>query len=145
MTIETVNVSSTELSPAQIVAIITEIIETEELVLKSLNLSVNILSSLSPHLLAEAVCRLEESHLERTRLNCNHLERIFKQISQEEKLTLKSLNLSWNDISPVAASQLRPILRLVEVCLRRTNLTEEQFLATIKKIKLNIKNITPVS
>ena len=124
--IETVNVSSTELSSPQLTTIMTEIIETEELVLRSLNLSVNILSSLPPDLLSAAVCKLEESQLERTRLSCKHIERILQQISQEEKLTLKCLNLSWNDISSLAPSQLRAILRLRDVYLRRTNLTEEQ-------------------
>ena len=124
--IETVNASSTELSNSQLLEIMTEILETPELVLKSLNLSVNILSSLPPHLLSHAVCKLEESQLERTRLSCNHIERILQQISQEEELTLKSLNLSWNDISTVAPFQLRAILRLTDVYLRRTNLREEQ-------------------
>ena len=130
--IETVKVSSTELTNLQLTNIMTEITETEEVALKSLDLSVNILSSLSPHLLAAAVCKLEESQLERTRLNWKHLENILQQISQQDKLTLKCLDLSWNDLSPLAPSTLRPILRVNDVSLRRTNLTEEQLEVLMK-------------
>ena len=85
-------------------------------------------------ILAVAVCRLEEVQLERVRLHQHHFKEILQQVRVTENLTLRSLNLSWNDISAVP-SGLEALAKLREVHLRRTNLTWDHLESVLEGLR----------
>ena len=88
-----IGLMDTEITDEQKVALLTAIGEVGDIKLKELDLSLNDLSSVEPHILASAVDRLYMVSLEDTNLNIDQFISIF--LYQDEESKLKTLSL-WD-------------------------------------------------
>ena len=98
---------------------------TEDSQLKSLDISINDLSSVEPRLLARAVKNLETQNVESGRLTTEQTESIFAAISEDSQL--KSLDISKNDLSSVDPELLAKTIKILETLnVKCGRLTREQ-------------------
>ena len=85
--------------------------------IKILDVEGNILTQLDPQILADAVCKLEDSNLNYTKLTALQIKAIFTAISSKKNIPLKALNIGHNEM------QVRPELLSAAVTkLERLNL-----------------------
>ena len=85
--------------------------------IKILDVEGNILTQLDPQILADAVCKLEDSNLNYTKLTALQIKAIFTAISSKKNIPLKALNIAHNEM------QVRPELLSAAVTkLERLNL-----------------------
>ena len=85
--------------------------------IKILDVEGNILTQLDPQILADAVCKLEDSNLNYTKLTASQVKAIFTAISSKKNIPLKALNIGHNEM------QVRPELLSAAVTkLERLNL-----------------------
>merc|ERR1712150_169779 len=78
--------------------------------LRSLNLSLNRLTSVPPCVLSEVICRLEEANLASTRLSSEQVEALFLEVSRAEQLELNYLNICYNTLTCLSLSSLKGAL-----------------------------------
>ena len=116
--LEKFSVSRTKISPGKITELFSRLRDRPDSRLKSLNVSNIRLTSISPGVLSDVVCRLEEAHLANTRLNTDQVTAIFSEILTTVPLTLKHLNVSHNNLSSLTLPTLKQALaRLEEINL----------------------------
>ena len=122
--LETLNLENVRLTKLQTESILAAISEDSQL--KSLDISVNDLSSVNPRLLTGAVKRLETLNVEYVRLTKLQSESIFAAISEDSQL--KSLNIKYNDLSSVKPKLLaRAVNKLETANMHGTRLTSQQY------------------
>ena len=109
---------TSNLKPDQVNALIKAIAECEDLKLEYLNICVNNLSSVPPHVLARAVIRLNEADLFCTKLTGGQVEVLLDTIIQASargELTLRRLNIRRADISTVSSSVAQKVKRILSL------------------------------
>ena len=109
---------TSDLTPDQVNAMIKAIAECEDLKLEYLNICVNNLSSVPPHLLARAVIRLYEADMFHTKLTGGQVEVLLDTIIQASargELTLRRLNIRRADISTVSSSVAQKVKRILSL------------------------------
>ena len=104
----------------------TAITECSSLRLRSLVLSYQDLSDITPDTLALAVCYLEDVDLYDTKLTTRQLDTLFNVILDCKDLKLRRLNLANNDLGGVEPGKLGAALcRVVDVNLEYTEITSD--------------------
>ena len=75
-----------------------KIASSEDIKLRSLGSHYSDLSHISPHVLADALLRLEYVDLGYTKLTLDQVHTIFDEIANCETFKLNELNLSWSNL-----------------------------------------------
>lgn len=145
--LEAVSLWKTRLKFYQLDRLFCEIAESESLELRSLDLSFTLISSVTASLLAKALVRLEAVVLFDTRLDDSAVLSLLTEISVSEKLTLRSLDIRYNQLSCVPPQLLsRSLVRLEEVDLWNTLLTSHQLHSILEAIarstQLNLSKLS---
>jgi len=123
---EDVNLAETELTTAQLTALFSFIPNTK--IMKRIDLSDNYLEEVSPELLKEAVCCVQDVNLSLTNLTTTQLTALFSFIPT--KNILKKIDLFGNELEEVAPELLKEAICCFEdVNLINTNLTTPQLTA----------------
>ena len=117
---------TTELTVEQLDYLCTAITECSSLRLRSLELSSQDLSDITPDTLALAVCCLEDVDLYDTKLTTRQLDTLFNVILDCKDLKLRRLDLAKNDLGGVEPGKLGAALcRVVDVDLEYTEITSD--------------------
>jgi len=121
-------VSMTNLSPEQMNCIVTAILKSDKMKLKRIDLDHQNFSLVSADILSKALIKLEYVDLyDNTILPPEHLDSIFKAITQSEALGLKELYLGGVNLSSVPPNIIsQALVKLEDVGLFETELTPRQ-------------------
>ena len=124
------------LTAAQISAVFTRLSVVDDQKLKTLNLYKNNLSSVPTQILVAGISEVEEVKLA-IRLTTEQFTGIFTRLSVLEVLKLKTLDLSFNDLSIVPTETLvAGISGLEKVNLAGTRLTTEQLIGIFRGLSV---------
>jgi len=135
LSLEDLSLLLNHLTTDQLTVVLTAISETETLRLRSLNLTRNDLSSVPSLLLSRAVLRLQEVTLFMTKLSPDQV-RVISHAVLSQKISLKNLGLSYNNLSFVSCELLsKTVIKLEEVELRNTRLDSQQIFSICKAIE----------
>ena len=135
LSLEEVSLLFTQLTTEQLSVLLTALGNSEGLKLRRLNLTRNDLSSVPSPLLSRAVLRLEEATLFMTKLSPDQV-RVISQAVLSQKISLKNLGLSYNNLSFVSSELLsKTVIKLEEVGLRNTRLNSQQINSICKAIE----------
>ena len=148
--LEEVDMRKTNITSEQVRTLFTILCHWSQL--KSLNLSVNNLSTVDPAVLSTAVNRLEKLDLNMTKMTSEQVQVLFTTMCQESQL--KKLVISNNNLSTVEPEVLATAVnKLEEVGMWKTHITSEQaqtlFAAiaegsSLKKLRIGINNLSSI-
>ena len=141
----------TNLGPDQVSALFTEILETEDLRLERLRITLTSLETVQPATLARAVVRLAEIPLgSSANLTEDQKVAVFSEIALSPVLRLRKLRLHWLDLSSVNPGLFsRALVRLEQVDLYGSLHTEDQVMELFQLIaatkELRLRNLRLLS
>ena len=135
--LEEVSLFLTRLTRDQVNALLTRIVETDDLKLRSLDVCDNDLSSVPRSVLVEVVRKMQEINLYHTLLTQDQLEGVIQTIAQSEgdQLKLNKIDLRYNNFSSISSDTLsRSSVRLEKISLENSQLSQEQIIAILTRI-----------
>ena len=137
-TLKTVEILHCRLYPPQIVAIFEEI--SKETNICDLNLKFNILSSVSPDVLAKALGKIESVNISGCRLKRAQVCKLFEMMTDNDKLV--HLDISQNDLSDVASEVLSAVINKLlyaNVAHAKINRSQMKNILIKSSVKTNLK------
>ena len=146
--LEDLSLFITNLTTDQVNGLLSRIVESGQLKLKSLDICDNDLSSVSTQVLVDAISRLEGINLYNTKLTQDQLEGITKTVAECEVLKLNNIDLRYNNLSSLAPDILSlSAVRLKRISLEESQMTLDQSVALLTRISdspdenLNLKQL----
>jgi len=136
--LEIVEILHCRLYPPQIVAIFEEM--AKETSIKDLNLKFNILSSVNPDVLANALGKIESVNIAGCRLKTGQVCKLFEMMSDNEKLV--HLDISQNDLSEVRSDVLAIVinkLQYANISHAKINRNQMKNILLRSSMKTNLK------
>ena len=126
--LENISLENTELSPDQIIGILTRITDgvmDEDIKLKHLEIGGNDLSKVPAELLVQSLLGLEDVSLKNAKLSADQMRTMFTTISERKDMKLSSLDLRENDISSVSESLIKAVKVRVSWLYLENNISPE--------------------